>query len=208
MQVSGAFSRDILTNPVSYTFTYKGITRELPIYEVGGGVRIAYLDSFCDLELVRALSVEMADKIAENPVFLSAEKVVIITAVSKGVPFAYIVGSMLQERFADKKIEIAIARKEIKKFFGEVVTIDKLSITSLGGNDLLALSESDAAKLAGASTIVLDDMYSTGASIVALEKLAEKCGANVIDRVVAVWETGNENELPPVKYCATLPLVK
>lgn len=193
---------------MSYTFTYKGITRELTVYEVGGGVKIAYLDSFCDLELVSALSVDMADKIAESEAFLSAEKVVILTAVTKGVPFAYMVGSLLQERFADKKIEIAIARKENKVFYGNVVTIDKLSITSVGGNDLLVLSESDAEKLKGAPTIVLDDMYSTGASIEALEKLAEKCGANVIDRVVAVWETGDASKVPPVKYCATLPLVK
>ena len=193
---------------MNHTFTYKGITRELTVYEVGDGVKIAYLDSFCDLELVSALSVDMADKIAENPAFLSAERVVILTAVTKGVPFAYMVGRLLQERFADKKIEIAIARKENKVFYGKVVTIDKLSITSCGGSDLLVLSESDAAKLAGASTIVLDDMYSTGASIEALEKLAQKCGASVIDRVVGVWETGGESKLPPVKYCAVLPLVK
>ena len=193
---------------MSYTFTYKGITRNLPIYEVGGGVKIAYLDSFCDLELVSALSADMADKIAEDEAFLAADKVVILTAVTKGVPFAYMVGRLLQERFAHKKIEIAIARKENKVFYGKVVTVDKLSITSVGGNDLLVLSESDAAKLANAPTIILDDMYSTGASIEALEKLAEKCGAKVIDRVVAVWETGDESKLPPVKYCATLPLVK
>ena len=193
---------------MSYTFTYKGITRELTVYEVGGGVKIAYLDSFCDLELVSALSVDMADKIAESETFLAAEKVVILTAVTKGVPFAYMVGSLLREKYADKKIEIAIARKEKKVFYGKVVTIDKLSITSVGGNDLLVLSESDAEKLAGAPTIVLDDMYSTGASIEALEKLAQKCGANVIDKVVAVWETGDESKLPPAKYCATLPLMK
>ena len=193
---------------MSYIFTYKGITRELSVYEVGGGVKIAYLDSFCDLELVSALSVDMADKIAESKEFLSAEKVVILTAVTKGVPFAYMVGNLLQQKFADKKIEIAIARKENKVFYGKVVTVDKLSITSVGGNDLLVLSESDAEKLAGSSTIVLDDMYSTGASIEALEKLAEKCGAKVIDRVVAVWETGDESKLPPAKYCAVLPLVK
>ena len=193
---------------MSYTFTYKGITRELTVYDVGGGVKIAYLDSFCDLELVSALSVDMADKIAENPAFLSAEKVVILTAVTKGVPFAYMAGSLLQERFASKKIEIAIARKENKVFYGNVVTVDKLSITSCDGSELLVLAEKDASKLAGAPTIVLDDMYSTGASIEALEKLAEKCGANVIDRVVAVWETGDENKLSPVKYCATLPLIK
>ena len=193
---------------MSYTFTYKGITRNLPIYEVGGGVKIAYLDSFCDLELVSALSADMADKIAEDEAYLAADRVVILTAVTKGVPFAYMVGRLLQEKFAHKKIEIAIARKENKVFYGKVVTVDKLSITSVGGNDLLVLSESDAAKLAGAPTIILDDMYSTGASIEALEKLAEKCNAKVIDRVVAVWETGDESKTPPVKYCATLPLVK
>ena len=193
---------------MNYTFTYKGITRELAVYEVGGGVKIAYLDSFCDLELVSALSVDMADKIAANPAFISAEKVVIITAVTKGVPFAYMVGSLLQGKYASKRIEIAIARKENKVFYGNVVTIDKLSITSVGGNDLLVLSESDVEKLKGAPTIVLDDMYSTGASIEALEKLAEKCGANVIDKVVAVWETGDASKHPPVKYCATLPLMK
>ena len=193
---------------MSYTFTYKGITRNLPIYEVGGGRKIAYLDSFCDLELVSALSVDMADKIAENEAFLSAKKVVILTAVTKGVPFAYAVGSLLQEKFADKKIEIAIARKENKVFYGKVVTVDKLSITSVGGNDLLVLAENDVQKLEGAATIILDDMYSTGASIEALEKLAQKCNAKIIDRVVAVWETGDESKLPPVKYCATLPLVK
>ena len=193
---------------MSYTFAYKGITRELSVYEVGGGVKIAYLDSFCDLELVRALSLDMADKIAESEAFVSAEKVVILTAVTKGVPFAYVVGSLLQEKFAEKKIEIAIARKEKKVFYGNVVTIDKLYITSCDGSDLLVLAENDVKKLDGAATIVLDDMYSTGASIEALEKLAQKCGANVIDRVVAVWETGDESKLPPVKYCATLSLIK
>ena len=193
---------------MSYTFTYKGIERELSVYEVGGGKKIAYLDSFCDLELVRALSVDMADKIAAGEAFLASQKVIILTAVTKGVPFAYMVGSLLQEKFADKKIEIAIARKEKKVFYGNVVTIDKLSITSVGGNDLLVLSESDALKLAGSSTIVLDDMYSTGASIEALQKLAQACGANIIDSVVAVWDTGDESKLPPVKYCATLPLIK
>lgn len=193
---------------MKYTFSYKGITRELSVFEVGGGVKIAYLDSFCDLELVNALSVDMADKIAENRAFLSADKVVILTAVTKGVPFAYTVGNLLKERYSDKKIEIAIARKENKVFYGKVVTIEKLSITSCDGSDLLVLSEKDAEKLVNAPTIVLDDMYSTGASIEALEKLAKKCGAKVIDRVVAVWETGDESKLPPVKYCATLPLMK
>lgn len=193
---------------MKHVFTYKGIKRELPVYEVGGGLKIAYLDSFCDLELVNALSIDIAGKIAENPEFLSADKVVIITAVTKGVPFAYVVANLLAERFPGKKIELAIARKEEKMFYGKVVTVGKTSITSCEGSDLLVLAENDVQKLAGAPTIVLDDMYSTGASIEALEELSKKCGAKVIDRVVAVWETGDASKLPPVKFCAVLPLMK
>ena len=192
---------------MNYQFTYKGITRSLPVYEVGGGVKIAYLDSFCDLELVDAISADMADKIAVNPDFQSADRVVILTAVTKGVPFAYVVGNLLKAN-SGKTIELAIARKEIKKFYGNVVAVGKTSITSLAGCDLLALAENDVKKLNGAAVIILDDMYSTGASIEALEELAIKCGAKIIDRVVAVWETGDETKLPPVKYCAVLPLVK
>lgn len=193
---------------MSYTFTYKGITRELPVYEVSGGLKIAYLDSFCDIELVNAISVDMADKISSNPKFLSADRVVILTAVTKGVPFAYVVANLLMEKCKGKKIELAIARKENKVFYGNVVSVDKISITSCDGSDLLVLAENDVKKLDGAATIILDDMYSTGASIEALEKLAQKCKAKVIDRIVAVWETGNESKLPPVKYCAVMPLMK
>ena len=192
---------------MNYQFTYKGITRNLPVYEVGGGVSIAYLDSFCDLELVDAFSADMADKLVANPDFQSAERVVILTAVSKGVPFAYTVGNLLKAR-SGKVIELAIARKDSKKFYGNVVTVGKTSITSLNGSDFLVLAENEVKMLNGAAAIILDDMYSTGASIEALEELAIKCGAKVIDKVVAVWETGDESKLPPVKYCATLPLIK
>ena len=193
---------------MKYTFNYRGITRELPIYEVSGGLKIAYLDSFCDIELVDAISVDMADKISASAEFLSADRVVILTAVTKGVPFAYVVANLLMEKCKGKKIELAIARKENKIFYGNVVSVDKISITSCDGSDLLVLAENDVKKLNGAATIILDDMYSTGASIEALEKLAEKCGAKVIDRIVAVWETGDESKLPPVKYCAVMPLMK
>ena len=193
---------------MNYPFTYKGIKRSLPVYEVGGGLKIAFLDSLSDLELVNALSADMALKIADSPDFLSKERVVILTAVTKGVPFTYTVANLLAEKFSGKVIEIAIARKENKKFYGNVVTVDKTSITTCDGSDLLVLAENDVKKLSGASVIVLDDMYSTGASIEALDELAEKCGATVIDRVVAVWETGDESKIPPVKYCATLPLIK
>ena len=173
---------------------------------MGGGISIAYLDSFCDLELVNAFSADMAEAIKANPLYQTADRVVILTAVSKGVPFAYTVANLLKD--GGKGIEIAVARKENKKFYGNVVTAGKTSITSSEGGDILVLAENEVKKLKGAQVIILDDMYSTGASVEALEEIAVKCGASVLDRVVAVWETGDESKLPPVKYCAVLPLIK
>ena len=193
---------------MQYVFKYGNIERVLPVYEVGGGLKIAYLDTFCDLELVTALSLEMTELIESNRKFQEVNRVVILTAVSKGVPFAYTVAGELARKYADKKVEIAIARKENKKFFGNTITVDKTSITSEGHGDVLVLAENDVEKLHGACVIVLDDMYSTGASVEALEELAKKCGSTVIDSVVAVWEVGDEAVLPPVKFVAKLPLIK
>lgn len=181
--------------------------RRLPVFEVGGGLKIAYLDTFCDFELVKALSDKMAEFITSNPAFKEAERVVILTAVSKGVPFAYTLANILNGN-CGKKTEIAIARKQYKKFYGETVSTEKTSITSLGHGDELFLAEHDVKKLQGAKVIVLDDMYSTGASVNALTELAGKCGSTVIDKVVAIWETADETVLPPVKFVATLPLIK
>lgn len=193
---------------MSYVFRYGDIERTLPIYEVNNGVKIAYLDTFCDLELVTALSAEMVEIIARNKEFRASDRVVILTAVSKGVPFAYTVGSELSKRFQGKKIQLAIARKERKKFFGKTVDVDKASITTVGRGDVLILAENDVNKLEGAKVILLDDMYSTGASLTALTELADKCNAEIIEKVVAVWETADESNTPPVHYVTVLPLAK
>lgn len=191
-----------------YDFEYEGIKRRLPVYGVGGGLSIAYLDTFSDLELVNALSNTMAEFIQNNPDYRTAERVVILTAVSKGVPFAYTVANELLKADGAKSVEIAIARKENKKFYGETISVDKFSITSEGQGDVLYLAENDVKKLNNSKVIILDDMYSTGASVTALENLAKKCNAQVIEKVVAVWEADDEKILPPVKYAATLPLIK
>ncbi|MDE6597567.1 MAG: hypothetical protein K2K60_02900 [Clostridia bacterium] len=193
---------------MEYTFTYGNITRKLPVYEVAGGLKIAYLDTFCDIELVNALSSKMAQMIQDGQNFKDSQRVILLTAVSKGVPFAYTIANNLISLNPNKLIQVVIARKENKKFFGSSVSVEKTSITGDGKSDILYLAEADVNKLRGTDVILLDDMYSTGASIDALEKLARKCGAVVIDKVVAVWETADTSIQPPVKYVAILPLIK
>ena len=190
----------------TFTFQFQNITRELPVFEVGAGTKIAYLDTLSDYELVTALSREIAKILCANKAFLAAEHVTLFTAENKGVPFAYGVARALKDCGCNKKIDLAIARKREKKFFGSCISTAKLSITS-EGEDKLFVPEYDIKKLEGAPVVLLDDFYSTGASLNALEDLATQCNAKIIDKVVAVWEVSNENKKPPVKYVTTLPLL-
>ncbi|MDE7158477.1 MAG: hypothetical protein K2N74_02785 [Clostridiales bacterium] len=190
----------------TFKFQFQNITRELPVHEVGAGTKIAYLDTLSDYELVAALSQEIAKILCANKAFLSAERVTLFTAENKGVPFAYAVARALKDCGCDKGIDLAIARKRQKMFFGSCISTVKLSITS-EAEDKLFVPEYDVKKLKNAAVVLLDDFYSTGASINALEDLANQCGANIIDKVVAVWEVSNENKKPPVKYVTTLPLL-
>lgn len=190
----------------SYTFRFQDLTRELPVYTVESGLKIAYLDTLSDVQLVTALSREMAKIIAKNQAFCASKRVVLFTAEAKGIPFAFSVAEVLSREFGEKTVELAIARKSEKKFFGKCISARKTSITSGKTADMLYLPEYDAEKLRGAKVVLLDDFYSTGASMNALGDLAVRCGADVIERVVAVWETVDGYK-PPVAYVATLPII-
>lgn len=188
----------------TFTFKYKNITRELPVHEVGAGMRIAYLDTLSDFELVTALSKDMAKLVQANERFQAAQRVTLLTAESKGVPFAYSVAQALQG--SGKAIDIVIARKHEKKFFGKCVYTEKTSITTETENERLFVPEYEKQKLDCRAVVLVDDFYSTGASMKALENLAGQCNAEIIDRVVAVWEEVDGNK-PDVKFVTTLPVL-
>ena len=189
----------------TYTFKYKNITRELPVYEVGGGMRIAYLDTLSDYELVTALSKDMAELICANERYQAAQRVALFTAENKGVPFAYAIANALSA--GGKTVEVVIARKKEKKFFGKCIHTEKSSITTEAEREQLVLPEYDKRKLENAKVILVDDFYSTGASMNALEDLARSSNAEILERVVAVWEEVDKNKKPNAKFVATLPVL-
>lgn len=191
----------------TFTFNFKNISRDLPVFEVGGGVKIAYLDTLSDYELVTALSRDIAALICGNRRYQESERVVLFTAENKGVPFAYAVARELCEKNPEKTFETVIARKHKKKFFGNCVYAEKTSITAERESEKLFVTEADAKKLENGSLVLVDDFYSTGASMNALETLARQCNADIIEKAVAIWEVADRNNKPGVKYVATLPVL-
>ncbi len=191
----------------TFTFRYKHIIRELPVFEVGNGLKIAYLDTLSDYELVTALSQEMASSVCAKETFVPLQRLVLFTAENKGIPFAYATAQELQKRCPHKEIALAIARKQKKKFFGTCIETQKASITTERETETLYLPESDRKKLDGSDVILIDDFYSTGASMKALERLAKRCNAKIADKIVAVWETADHTQPPDVTFVATLPVL-
>ena len=67
----------------TYPIEIAGINRELPLFEVAPGVRIAVLNILGDIELVEACAQALADLLA------SQEYDILVTAEAKSIPLIH-----------------------------------------------------------------------------------------------------------------------
>lgn len=83
----------------------------------------------------------------------------------------------------------------------------KVPVNSITTTDQqqLVLDGKDAAKLSGKRVVLVDDVISTGGSLVAAEKLLEQAGANVINKC-AILAEGAAAKRKDILYLAELPL--
>ena len=97
-----------------------------------------------------------------------------------------------------------VARKMMKLYMGNAISVEVQSITTQGVQKLY-LTEEDAALMKGKRVLIVDDVISTGASISALEKLAEKAGGIICGRV-AVLAEGDAVDRKDIIFLERLPL--
>ena len=84
------------------------------------------------------------------------------------------------------------------------ISVDVQSITTQGVQKLY-LTEEDVALMKGKRVLLVDDVISTGASLSALEKLAEKAGGIICGRV-AVLAEGDAADRKDLIFLERLPL--
>lgn len=171
-----------------------GLTRELPIVNVGEGIWIA---SNADLILG---DIEFISKASETIVKeldpLSID--VVVSPEAKSIALAYNVGMLLGLK------KIVIARKSVKSYMDDYVVESLKSITT-NEEQVLVLTGKDIDYLKGKSICILDDVVSTGGTINALERLIKKAGPKKICKV-AIWKEGPWYKSDDLIYFDILPI--
>jgi adenine/guanine phosphoribosyltransferase-like PRPP-binding protein len=160
----------------SYTVDICGLTRELPLFEVAPGTRIAIFNMLGDTEVVERVADDLARRLPHGADGL-------MTAEVKSIPLAH----ALSVRMG---IPYVIARKTRKPYMVGAMSVEVLSITT-GAPQTLWLDGKDRGLIEGRSIIIVDDVISTGSTLVGMRKLVEAAGGHVVAEA-AVFTEGND----------------
>ena len=159
-----------------YTVQICGLTRNLPLFEVAPKVRIAIFNMLGDTRVVEAA----ADALAKR---LPTDADALMTAEVKSIPLAH----ALSVRMG---IPYVIARKTRKPYMIGATSVEVVSITT-GAPQTLWLDGKDLDLVNGKRIVIVDDVISTGSTLVGMRKLVEESGGAVIAEA-AVFTEGND----------------
>jgi adenine phosphoribosyltransferase len=173
----------------TYRLEVAGLTRELPVCPLNDKIDIAAFVMFSDVEL----TVKSAEKLLEK----CPDFDVILTAESKGIPLAYEMSRQCGKSYV-------VARKSVKLYMTDPISVSVKSITTAAEQKLF-LSAEKAEMLRGKKILVADDVISTGESLNALEKIAERAGGEICCRA-AVLAEGDAADRDDIVFLEKLPL--
>lgn len=122
----------------------------------------------------------------------------LITAEAKGIPLAHEMARQNQDE------TYFIARKYPKLYMTGVFEVEVRSITT-DKVQKLYLDVAEAEKMKGKRILIVDDVISTGESLIALEKLVEKAGGNIVGKMTVMAE-GQAADRDDILYLEKLPL--
>ena len=175
-----------------FSVDLNGMTAELPILSLPNGVNIAFFNLHGNVELTEHCGKELAKLVSDCDVLLTAE--------SKGLQLTHVIARELGHKL------YAVARKSKKLYMqdGLEVTIDS-SITT-GNPQKLYISKHDAELMRGKRVGIIDDVVSTGNSLVGLEDLVKLAGGTICKKAFVLAE-GEAAQRKDICYLGVIPLL-
>lgn len=177
---------------MTYSIEIAGLKRELPLCKITDDLYIGAFICFGDAELTEACGRELLKLVpAEDYDYL-------FTAEAKSIPLIH---EMARQSGAKKYF---IARKGPKAYMPDPLCVEDKSITT-AGTQKLYLGRDDADLIRGKRILLIDDVISTGGSLLAMEALVKEAGGTVAGRI-AVLAEGGAADREDIKFLAPLPL--
>lgn len=143
-----------------YSMKIAGLERNLEKFPVSDKLDIAAFIIFGDVELTVAGCAQLLKKVPEFDVILTPE--------AKSIPIAYEMAKQSGKPYI-------IARKGVKVYMRNPLKVNVRSITTQKEQELY-LGETEVNMLKGKRVLIVDDVISTGESLVAVRKLVEEAG--------------------------------
>ena len=173
----------------TYTLEVAGLTRELPICKTSDGIQFAAFIMLSD--------VEMTVRSAEELLKICPEFEIIVTCETKGIPLAYEMARQSGKKYIT-------GRKSKKFYMTDPIEIKVKSITTEKVQTLY-LSQEDIGEMKGKKVLIVDDVISTGESLLAIEKLVEEAGGVTVGKA-AVLAEGAAADRDDIIFLGKLPL--
>jgi adenine phosphoribosyltransferase len=175
----------------TYPVDVAGVHRELRLFEIKPGLRIAILNILGDTELVTACATALTERLN------ALEYDVLVTAEAKSIPLAHAIS-------VEAKKPYVILRKSYKPYMGDALRAETLSITT-GEPQTLYLDEKDRDLMKGKRVVVLDDVISTGSTLQGMRLLLQKAGALVVAEA-AIFTEGERAKWANIISLGHLPV--
>ncbi len=180
-----------MTKRETYSVEIAGIKRDLRLFEIKPGLRIAILNILGDTELVQACARGLAEKVKDVDFNL------IVTAEAKSIPLAHALSVETRKPYI-------VLRKMYKPYMGDAVKAETLSITT-GQPQVLILDEKDKDALEGKKVLLVDDVISTGSTLQGMRMILDKARASVAGEA-AIFTEGDRAQWMHIHALGHLPL--
>ena len=175
----------------TYPIEIAGLQRNLRLFQVAPGLRIAILNILGDTELVRACSKALAEKLQ------GLDFDVLVTAEAKSIPLAYALAVETNKPYI-------VLRKSYKPYMGDAIQAETLSITTCQPQTLF-LDEKDREVVKGRKVVFIDDVISTGSTLQGVRMILEKAGADLVGEAAILTE-GEKSQWLNIIALGHLPL--
>lgn len=167
-----------------------GLERKLQLFKINDNLQIAAFILFGDVEITKASAKALLERAPEYDVLFTAE--------CKSLPLIYEMARQNNDK------NYIIARKAPKLYMENLLTTEVDSITTANVQKL-CIGQSEVDAICGKRVLIVDDVISTGESLIAMETLVKKAGGQIVGKM-AVLAEGDAKDRNDIIYLEPLPL--